>query len=106
MNTTSNPEDSGLIPGPTPWTTNLVAMSCGVGCRHGSDPVLLRLWWRPAATAVIGPQPGNFHVPWAWPPKKDKKKKCEHHSRSIIRFILFGILRDTWEKMTARQTLF
>ena len=30
-------------------------MSCGVGCRHGSDPVLLWLWCRPAATALIGP---------------------------------------------------
>ena len=30
-------------------------MSCGVGCRHGSDPVLL--WWRcrPAGAAPIQP---------------------------------------------------
>ena len=28
-------------------------MSCGVGCRRGSDPVLLWLWRRPAATALI-----------------------------------------------------
>ena len=30
-------------------------MSCGVGCRYGSDPTLLWLWlWhRPAATALI-----------------------------------------------------
>ena len=52
-------------------------MSCGIGCRHGSDPVLLWLWRRPAATALISPQ--------AWEPpygagaalkgQKDKKKK-------------------------------
>ena len=30
-------------------------MSCGVGHRHGSDPALLWLWCRPAATAQIGP---------------------------------------------------
>ena len=28
-------------------------MSCGVGRRHGSDPALLWLWHRPAATAPI-----------------------------------------------------
>ena len=30
-------------------------MSCDVGCRHGLDPVLLWLWCRPAATALIRP---------------------------------------------------
>ena len=30
-------------------------MSCGVGRRRGSDPALLWLWCRPAATAPIGP---------------------------------------------------
>ena len=30
-----------------------VAVSCGVGCRGGSDPALLWLWCRPAATAPI-----------------------------------------------------
>ena len=30
-------------------------MSCGVGCRHGSDPARLWLWWRPAAVAPIRP---------------------------------------------------
>ena len=30
-------------------------MSCGVGCRHDSDPTLLWLWCRSAATAPIGP---------------------------------------------------
>ena len=31
-------------------------MSCGAGCRRGSDPeLLLWLWCRLAATALIGP---------------------------------------------------
>ena len=30
-------------------------MSCGVGCRRGSDPALLWLWRRPVPTAPIGP---------------------------------------------------
>ena len=30
-------------------------MSCGVGCRHGSDPVLLWLWRRLAAVDLIRP---------------------------------------------------
>ena len=30
-------------------------MSCGIGRRHGSDPELLLLWQRLAATAPIGP---------------------------------------------------
>ena len=29
-------------------------MSCSVGFRRGSDPVLLWLWRRPVATAPIG----------------------------------------------------
>ena len=55
-----------------------IALSCGVGHRHVSDPALLWLWHRPAATAPIGPL--------AWEPpyatgvalektKRPKKKK-------------------------------
>ena len=52
-------------------------MSCGVGHRHRSDPVLLWLWCRPAATAPIRP------LAWESPyvlgaaqemEKKDQKK--------------------------------
>ena len=53
-------------------------MSCGVGYRHGSDPTLMWLWYRPAAAAPIRPL--------AWEPpyaaraaqemaKRQKKKK-------------------------------
>ena len=30
-------------------------MSCGIGCRRGSDPELLWLWYRPMAIAPIRP---------------------------------------------------
>ena len=38
-------EVAGLIPGLAQWIKgSSVAMSCGVGCRHGLDPLLLWLW--------------------------------------------------------------
>ena len=43
---------------PWPWSVGRgfgLAMSCGVGCRCGSDPALLWLWYRPAATVLIWP---------------------------------------------------
>ena len=54
-----------------------VAVNCGVGHRHGSDPRLLWLRHRLVATAPIGALPGKFYIPWLWPYKrqKDKKKK-------------------------------
>ena len=41
-----------------PWPCSMgwgsgVAVSCGVGCRHGLDLALLWLWRRPVATAPI-----------------------------------------------------
>ena len=50
-------------------------MSCGVGRRRGSDPVLLWLWHRPVAIAPIQP------IAWEPPhavgsgPRKGKKTK-------------------------------
>ena len=56
-NLTRNHEVSGLIPGLAQWVNDpvSVAVSCGVGCRRGSDPELLWIWCRPAATAPIRP---------------------------------------------------
>ena len=56
-------------------------MSCGVGCRCGLDPVLLWLWHRPAATALIRPL--------AWEPpsargaalEKTKRQKKKNNSQ-------------------------
>ena len=70
-------------------------MSCGVGCRRGSDPVLLWLWRRPVATAPIGPL--------AWEPpyavgaaqeiatttkdKKTKKTKTKNKKQKLKRLL-------------------
>ena len=52
-------------------------MGCGVGYRHGSDPTLLCLLRRPAATAPI--QPLSWDPPYAagvaLKDKKTKKRK-------------------------------
>ena len=55
-----------------------VAVSCGVGCRHGSDLELLWLWCRLVATASIRPLAwGPPYAVGAAPEKtkKDQKKK-------------------------------
>ena len=60
-----------------------VAVSCGVGCRVGSDPTLLWLWLRLEATAPI--RPLAWKSPYATGAalekakrkKKKKKKKKE-----------------------------
>ena len=54
-NPTRNHEIESLIPG--------LAVSCGVGHRHGSDLVLLWLWRWPAATAPI--RPLAWELPYA-----------------------------------------
>jgi len=54
-------------------------VSCGVGCRLGSDPTLLWLWRRPVATAPI--QPLAWELPYAvrvaqeWQKKRKKEKR-------------------------------
>ena len=50
-------------------------MSCGVGCRHGSDLTLLWLWCRPAATAPIHPLAREPPCAMGAALKRQKKKK-------------------------------
>ena len=73
-------------------------MSCGVGCRRGSDPELLWLWHRLAATAPIRPL--------AWEPpyaagaaqeiaKRQKiKKKIEKTYIVLLIRILLGVFKN------------
>ena len=48
-------------------------MSCGVGCRYGLDPELLRLCCRPAAIVLIGPL--AWEPPYASDSALKRKKK-------------------------------
>ena len=51
-------------------------MSCGVGCRRGSDPVLLWLWRRLVATAPI--RPLSWDSPYAVEASLEKAKRHTH----------------------------
>ena len=72
---------AGSIPGLAQWVKDpSIAVSCGVGCRHGSDPELLLLWRRPVAMAPI--RPLVWEVPYAVgaapaKAKRPKKKKFQ-----------------------------
>ena len=50
-------------------------MNCGVGCRHGSDPELLRLWCRLVATSPIRPLAWEHSYAAGAALEKAKKKK-------------------------------
>ena len=53
-NPTRNHEVAGSVPALAEWVNDR-AVSCGVGCRRGSDPALLWLWRRLVAMAPIRP---------------------------------------------------
>ena len=48
-------------------------MSCGVVCRHHSDPTFLWLWCRPADVAPIGPL--AWEPPYAMGAALNRQKK-------------------------------
>ena len=77
INLTSNHEVAGFDPWPrSVGEGSHVAMSCGVGCRCGSDLIWLWLWYRLAAVAPIGPL--AWESPYAaGAALKKKKKKAE-----------------------------
>ena len=61
-----------------------VAVSCGVGRRLSSDPVLLWLWYRLAATAPIGPL--AWQLPYASGVALKSKKKKRRRNPAIKHF--------------------
>ena len=62
-----------------------MAVSYGVGCRHDLAPMLLWLWCRPAATALI--QPLAREPPYAMSAalKKTKRKKKKEIKNTKIK---------------------
>ena len=75
-NLTSNHEDVGSIPGLTQWVKGSgVAASCAVGHRYGSEPMLLWLWCRSAAAALIWPLTWELQKVQSLK-KKGKKRVC------------------------------
>ena len=58
-------------------------MSCGVVCRPGSDPALLRLWCRLAAVVLIQPPAWELHMMWVQAYKKKKKEKKKKNTRGV-----------------------
>ena len=85
MNLTRIHDDVGLIPSLAQRVKgSSVAMSCGVGHRHGSHLALLWLWYRLAETALI--QPLAWELPYSLivglkRPKKKIKKRKKHRQR-------------------------
>src|SRR5512136_595540 len=76
-------------------------LSCGVGCRRGSDPALLWLWHRPVATALI--RPLAWELPYAagaaqeiatttTTTKKKTKKKKKFRSSPAVRYLASSLL--------------
>ena len=61
MNLTSIHEDVGSIPGLAQGSG--IAVSCGVGYRHISDPSLLWMWCRLEVIALI--QPLAWELPYS-----------------------------------------
>ena len=69
-----------------PWPLSVgegsgVAISCGVGCRCGSDPELLWLWWRPAAIPLI--RSLAWKLPYVIGAALKRQKKKEKVSRKL-----------------------
>ena len=68
-------------------------MSCGVGRRHGSDPMLLSLWRRPAAAATNEPIVWELAYAKGADLKSQKKKKihkqiCFKHMSNVTTSML------------------
>ena len=94
MNPTSMRENTDLIPGLAQFKDLAgIAMSCGVGRRRGSEPQLLWLRHRLAATALIRPlaweppYPTGVALKHIKKTKKERKKKpiCYWHKKQTHR---------------------
>ena len=65
-------------------------MGCGVGLRRGSDPKLLWLWYRPAATALI--RPLAWELPYATGATLEKAGKTKKRKKEKKLYALMKTL--------------
>ena len=79
-----------------PWPCSMgegssIAISCGIGRRHGSDPKLLWLWCRPMTAAPVWPLAWEF--PYAsgaaLKSKQTKKNQKTSYSKEIFKSTLW-----------------
>ena len=68
-------------------------MSCGVGRRHSSDPVLLWLWCRLVATALIKPQAWELPCAKGAALEKAKRQKIKKFKNNNIAKAIFNLLK-------------
>ena len=78
-------------------------MSCGVGCRHGSDPILLWLWHRLAATAPVPPL--AWELPYAEGVALKKEKEKKGLAPNTVTEVL-GVRASTYEFGWGQRTQF
>ena len=72
-------------------------MICGVGCRRGSDPKLLWLWFRLAAIAPIRPLAWECPYAAGVALKRQKRKKKRKKYMYIINVETSAVLLIYWE---------
>ena len=69
-------------------------MSCGVGCRQGSDPALLWLWHRLAAVARIRPLIWETpHAMGAALKTEKEKNKKQNKTKNLPDRVVIGLKR-------------
>ena len=73
-----------LLSGLRMWQSG-IAMSCGIGHRHCSDPTLLWLWLKLAAAAPIQPLAWECSYAMGAALKKKEKKVKKRNIRVYIR---------------------
>ena len=69
-------------------------MNCGVGCRHGLDPVLLKMWCRPVAATPI--RPVAWKLPYATCEQEGRKEGNGKANITSRKHLPLGFLRPSW----------
>ena len=58
-------------------------MRCGIGRRRSSDPTRSGVGWR--LQLRFNPWPGNLHMPWEQPQKRQKDKKTKKKTLKTLK---------------------